>query len=505
MIPEWLAATIVVLYGASMLFLLLYSLLQAHLIFLFLRRYRREKKKIPRQLAEETSKLPFVTVQVPVYNEVHVISRLLQALAALRYPSDRLLIQILDDSTDETTQEIIRHLPLFERQGKTIQLIRRSHRNGFKAGALAHGFALSKGELIAVFDADFVPKPDFLLQIVPEFNDRAVGVVQARWTHLNADYSLLTRLQAFGLNAHFSIEQAGRNEGNFFINFNGTAGVWRRSCIESAGGWQSDTLTEDLDLSYRAQLAGWKFVYREDIHAPAELPVTMQALKSQQYRWNKGAAQCVRKNLGRVLRNKNLSLLSKAHAVFHLMNSTVFVAIMVAALCSIPLLAIKAAYPQWHGVMYAGSVFFLCFIIFFVFYYISFRYAPGSRQSPWEFVWQFFLFFVLSMGLSFHNARAVISGYTGQESAFERTPKYNIARSGQRWEGLLYAPRHRSRDKWIEGFCALYFLYGVVLAIRLHNHSMLPFLLMFFFGFAIIFAYHLAHERRALRFKSASA
>src|ERR1043165_1958100 len=327
MLPEVIAIVVIIVYACALLFIFMYSVAQLNLVIAYLRNkvVSRNKNSVPALLDGSE---PGVTVQLPVYNELYVAERLIDCITQLDYPGEKLEIQVLDDSTDETRELIEKKVFEFQKQGFNIHHIHRSNREGFKAGALAHGLQYAHGEFIAIFDSDFLPGKDFLKKTLPSFTDEKVGVVQTHWDHVNKNYSLMTQLQAFGLDAHFSIEQKGRNAGGHFINFNGTAGVWRRRCIEDSGGWQSDTLTEDLDLSYRAQLKGWKFIFLEEVLAPAELPVTMSALKNQQYRWNKGAAECVKKNLPGVLKQKNLSLSIKLHAAFHLLNSSVFVAIV---------------------------------------------------------------------------------------------------------------------------------------------------------------------------------
>ncbi|MCL4130542.1 UNVERIFIED_CONTAM: hypothetical protein GTU68_034570 [Idotea baltica] len=290
-----------------------------------------------------------VTIQLPVFNELYVVERLIDTVVLIDYPLGKMEIQVLDDSTDESFDIAATKVAEWKAKGVNIKHVKRPERIGFKAGALAYGLELAEGEFTAIFDADFVPDPTFLQRTLPQFKDDKVGVVQTRWEHLNEDYSLLTRLQAFGLNAHFSIEQGGRNASSHFINFNGTAGVWRNTCIAEAGGWESDTLTEDLDLSYRAQLKGWKFVYKEKIGSPAELPAAMTALKNQQYRWTKGAAECAVKNLPRVFANKEMTFGSKIHALFHLLSSFVFVCVIATAVLSVPLLFVKFHSPELSG------------------------------------------------------------------------------------------------------------------------------------------------------------
>ena len=311
---------VIVIYGIALLFIFSYSLIQLQLVFNY-KKYSRSTETESFNFKE--NEWPKVTVQLPLYNEKYVAERLIEKIVQLDYPANFLEIQVLDDSTDQTFKIVAK---------KVAEISKR---------ALAEGLKTAKGEFIAIFDADFLPKHDFLKRIIPKFKNQSVGMIQSRWEHLNQNYSLLTKLQAFGLDAHFSVEQGGRNIGNHFINFNGTAGIWRKETIYDAGGWQSDTLTEDLDLSYRAQLKGWKFLFLESVGAPAELPAAMNALKTQQFRWNKGAAECVRKNLWSVLKASDLKFSTKINAIFHLMNSAVFICIVVLALLSIPMLYIK--------------------------------------------------------------------------------------------------------------------------------------------------------------------
>ena len=273
---EWI---IVSAYAGALFFIFLFSMGQLHLTWHYLKGKKENNSPIP-----PISKFPRITIQLPIFNEKYVVERLIDSVAAIRYPSDKLEIQILDDSTDETVEITAAKVEEYGKKGIDIKHIRRDDRSGFKAGALQYGMEQAKGEFIAVFDADFLPNEDFLEKTIPHFQDNKIGVVQVRWGHVNRGYSTLTKMQAFGLDAHFTIEQSGRNHAGSFINFNGTAGVWRKSCIEDAGGWSADTLTEDLDLSYRAQLKGWKFAFLEGVIAPAELPVIMSAIKSQQYR-----------------------------------------------------------------------------------------------------------------------------------------------------------------------------------------------------------------------------
>jgi len=444
----------------------------------------------------EESLWPMVTIQLPLYNEYYVVERLIDHVAALDYPWQRLEIQVLDDSTDESFDIAAQAISDWQSKGLDIQHIRRPERIGFKAGALQYGLARAKGEFIAIFDSDFTPNPDFLKRTLPPFNDGKVGVVQSRWEHLNEEYSLLTRLQAFGLDAHFSVEQRGRNVNGHFINFNGTAGVWRKSCIEDAGGWHSDTLTEDLDLSYRAQLNGWQFQYLEKLASPAELPAAMPALKNQQYRWTKGAAECAVKNLPKVLRSSRLSWKTKLHAIFHLMNSSIFICVILTALMSVPMLFIKFNSPDLDLVFKVASLFLLSFFILAFFYWTSLKHGQHERFKGFgEFLMLFPLFLSISMGLSLHNAIAVIEGFMGRKTPFVRTPKFSIVDAEDSFWENRYLIRRIHPITIVEVLLSLYFLSGIAVAFYLKDFGLVPFHLMLGLGFGLVGYYSLRHVR----------
>lgn len=473
---EWL---IIFGYSISLLIVCLFSLEQLTLALLY------GKGKAARLPAPPPLiSFPAVTVQLPVYNERYVVERLIDSVCRLDYPKDRLEIQVLDDSTDITIELIRAKVEEWSAKGANIHHILRPDRTGFKAGALQHGLQHAKGEFIAIFDADFLPEPDFLLRTLPSF-EAETGLIQTRWGHINQDYSLLTRMQAFGLNAHFSVEQSGRNGSGKFMNFNGTAGVWRKSCIVQAGGWHFDTLTEDLDLSYRAQLGGWKFKYLEDVVSPGELPVLVPAIKSQQYRWNKGAAETARKNIGLVLKSP-FSFQVKLHALLHLLNSSVFLFLLLAAILSVPMLYIKAQHPAFAWFFNAAGVFFIGFIAMAVFYWTSAR-ATMPSFTLQRYVSEFFLFLTFTMGLALHNTLAVVEGYLGIKTPFVRTPKYNIRSRQDSWKGNVYLQSVSSPITVVEGLLAVYFFFGMWSGIRLHDYGLLFFHLMLTLGFGFVF------------------
>ena len=479
---------LIIVYGVFLTFIFFYSLIQLSLAVRYNKNKNQDDAALPK-LSDEA--WPFVTIQLPVFNELYVVERLIDAIVAMDYPKDRLEIQLLDDGNDESVQLAAAKIALLREQGFPIEHIRRPDRVGYKAGALAYGLSASKGEFTAIFDADFIPNPDFLRKTIPHFlQDANIGVVQVKWEHLNQDFSSLTRLQAFGLDAHFTVEQVGRNLGGHFINFNGTAGVWRKSCIIDAGGWQSDTITEDLDLSYRAQLKGWRFVYLENVGAPAELPAEMNALKSQQFRWTKGAAECAVKNLPKVLKKRGLGLGTKVHAVFHLLNSFIFICVLSTALLSLPMLVIKANSDRFDQLFNIASVFLLSFLILGYFYWS----AQSNRKGKLKyFLRDFPMFLSVSMGLSLHNSIAVLEGYMGKKTPFVRTPKFALNKKKGTWLDKKYRAVKISPLTAVEALLTLYFASGLVLAFVLNDFGMIPFHLMLTLGFGFVFFYSVKH------------
>ncbi|GAB3006097.1 glycosyltransferase [Cyclobacterium sediminis] len=469
-----------VIYGLAMCFVLFYSFAQANLLWHF---FKFKDSKMPMASLDDKG-LPKVTVQLPVFNEKYVVERLMEAIASMHYPKEKLEIQILDDSTDETVDIIKSCLKSFPEVN--FKYIHRADRQGFKAGALKEGLEVAEGELIAIFDADFVPDPYFLLKTVGHFKDEKVGMVQSRWGHLNEDYSLFTRLQAFALDAHFMVEQMGRNAQKAFINFNGTGGIWRKSCILDAGDWHADTLTEDLDLSYRAQQKGWDFIYRPDVVSPAELPPVMSAIKSQQFRWTKGGAECARKHLGHVLKG-SFPLKVKIHATAHLLNSTLFIAILLVSLSSIPV---------WWG-FYQGLVpleyfklaaFFLFgfVIIASVYFFANLNLSHFTFKSFLRFLWELPVFLAVSMGLSVHNAQAVWEGLTGKKSPFVRTPKYNLSGEGRNWVSNTYNQLKIPPTAYLEALLAIVFSLMVAVSLYTGTYEMLVFHSMLAVGFSLV-------------------
>jgi cellulose synthase/poly-beta-1,6-N-acetylglucosamine synthase-like glycosyltransferase len=491
---EWIVLST---YFVALAWITCFSFVQLSLVLSY-RRHRHAER--PPAVPPEAS-LPFVTVQLPLYNERYVVERLIDAVAALTYPTDRIEVQILDDSTDETTALITARLTALGAAAGRFQHIRREIRTGYKAGALAEGLQQARGEFIAVFDADFLPRPDFLLQTVPLFADSRVGMVQTRWEHLNADYSLLTRAQALFLDMHFTVEQRGRNAAGYFINFNGTGGVWRTACIIDAGGWQADTLTEDLDLSYRAQLRGWQFRYLEHVDSPAELPVEMNAYKTQQFRWTKGAAECARKHWLRVLRDRSLGMGTRLHALVHLGNSSLFVCSLVLAVLSVPVLYYRDTSGSFERAFQYTSYFSISTVLLTLLFWTAFQGAARDRQPTVhlgavlaQFMTRFPAFLILTLGMSLHNAVAVMEGYLGRKTPFIRTPKFNVVAQGDTaWRANQYLT---ARINWLtvaEVALLLYFLMALGLAYWLRNYSMVLFHSMLVLGFGLVIGYSIRH------------
>lgn len=481
---------VIFVYTTSLILILLYALAQLNLLFNYIRAKKNVDAIKPLDITD-SSQVPFVTIQLPVYNEKYVMERLLTNIAKMEYPADKLEIQVLDDSTDDTVSSTAELIASIQHTGINIQHICRKNRVGYKAGALKDGLEIAKGDFIAIFDADFMPKSDWLLKTVPHFKDAAIGVVQTRWGHINRDYSILTKVQAFALDAHFSLEQVGRNSHGHFINFNGTAGIWRKTCILDAGNWDGDTLTEDLDLSYRAQLKNWKFKYLEDVVTPAELPVVISAARSQQFRWNKGGAENFQKMKGRLFTSKTISLKTKIHGILHLLNSTMFLNIFIVAVLSIPMLYIKNEYESLKVYFIVMSFFVVSTLIFFACYWFMFKKIYGGGfLNFFKYIGMFFTFFSIAMGFSLHNTIAVMEGHLGKRSEFIRTPKFNINSLKDSWKGNIYLKEKLSPHVLLEGLLMLYFAFGMYSAFvvgKEGDFGLFPFHLMLFLGFGYVF------------------
>jgi cellulose synthase/poly-beta-1,6-N-acetylglucosamine synthase-like glycosyltransferase len=468
--------TVIVAYVAVLLVLSVYGSHRYYMAWL----YYRHKFRLPTPRCRFDA-LPRVTVQLPIFNELYVVNRLIEAVCRLEYPLDALEIQVLDDSTDETTKIARECVDEWRARGVDITYVHRTNRQGFKAGALENGLKLAKGEFIAVFDADFVPEPDFLRRTVHFFSDPGVGMVQVRWEHLNRQYSTLTQCQSILLDGHFVIEHTARNRSGAFFNFNGTAGIWRRETICSAGGWQHDTLTEDLDLSYRAQLAGWKFVFLPQVTAPAEIPVDMNAFKSQQHRWAKGSIQTALKLLPRIFRAP-LPFHVKREAFFHLTANFAYLLMIPLALL-MPVTVMVRVGHGWYEVMLLDLPFFaaatasVC-----TFYYWTQREVGVGR---WQRLKYMPFLMALGIGLSVNNSRAVVEALLGQQSGFTRTPKHGVRGSG----ASVSRKRYRAAvtlQPLVELALAAYMTYAVLFVIDRGVYYSLPFLCLFQAGFAYV-------------------
>ena len=448
------------------------------MIYYYLK-YRHKRDKI----SENLDHYPVVTIQLPVYNEMYVIERLIKTTCEIDYPIDKLEIQVLDDSTDETVEIVANIVREYRLRGFDIHHIHRKERTGFKAGALKEGLKTARGEFIAIFDADFIPRKNFLKVVLPYFKDPRIGMVQTRWEHLNRRYSLITQIQALALDGHFVMEQQVRNKAGYFINFNGTSGIWRKECIIDAGNWEADTLTEDLDLSYRAQLKGWKFVYLTDFTTPSEIPSEINSLKSQQFRWTKGAIETARKMLFRVW-SSDIPVKFKIMSTFHLTNNLVFPFILLVCILNLPVVLIKNS-GQYDTYFVFMSVFVLAFIASFLFY----LYSQKDVYEDWRTrILLFPLFMAGSMGFAINNTKAVIEAILNKKSEFVRTPKYGISGEKGEWRDKKYAIRKEiiKPSVVLEALLALYSFTCVIVSVITLQISAIPFQLMFTFGFGLV-------------------
>jgi cellulose synthase/poly-beta-1,6-N-acetylglucosamine synthase-like glycosyltransferase len=467
LIPYFIVLIILAAYGAH----------RYWLVYLY---YKYKKNKTTEPAGHfEIDSLPRITVQLPIYNEQYVVDRLLDAVCRLDYPREKLDIQLLDDSTDETVEVARILVERYAALGHPVTYIHRDNREGFKAGALAEGLKTAKSEFVAIFDADFVPPPDFLLNCIHYFTDPKVGMVQTRWTHINRNYSLLTQVEAILLDGHFVLEHSGRARSGVFFNFNGTAGMWRRCAIDEAGGWEHDTLTEDTDLSYRAQLKGWKFIYLQDVECPAELPVEMTAFKTQQARWAKGLIQVSKKILPQVLKS-DVSRHQKIEAVYHLTANLSYPLMIVLSVLLMPAMIIRF-YQGWFQMLYIDLPLFMASTFSISSFYLV------SQKELFPKSWLRSLLYLpllmsLGIGLTITNTIAVIEALVGKQSAFARTPKYRVESKKDK----VGAKKYRKRlgwVPWIELLIGAYFALAVYYAIENENYITVPFLLLFVIGY----------------------
>ncbi len=484
------------IYVVLLLAITLFCLTQFYLLiqYRFYKIASQNESRDIQSISLDHDSLPLITVQLPVYNERYVIARLIDNIAQLDYPKDKLEIQVIDDSDDVTKEIAAQKVEIYKSRGFMIEHIRRPLRSGYKAGALRDALPFARGKLIAIFDADFLPHPDFLKRTVLLFNDPKVGVVQTRWEHINESYSLLTRLQAFQLNVHFTVEQKGRDYADFWLQFNGTAGVWRKETIIDAGGWEADTLTEDLDLSYRAQLKGWKIIFREDIGSPSELPSEMNGLKSQQFRWMKGGAETAKKLIPLVLKSQAHPFI-KFHAMMHLLSSSVYLFVFLLGVLSVPILILLSSAVYIQSVFSFFGISLLCIIIVYI--YANVDLANKERplyMTILKMIFIFPVFLSLSMGLSLHNSIAVVKGYLGKKTSFIRTPKFNIqSLTDQFMNKKDYLSKPVSLVTLFEGILALYFATAVYMGYKLDNHLFTLLHLLLFFGYSTVFFYSIRH------------
>jgi len=469
---------VIILYFSILALLAILGAYRVRMVYQFWR-YRHIKPRPKRRFAE--SELPRITVQLPLFNEMYVVERLLESVTGLDYPRPLLEIQVLDDSTDETVRIARAAVEKYKQRGFDIQYIHRADRTGFKAGALENGMKMANGQFIAIFDADFLPRPDCLRQMVDFFTEERIGMVQMRWGHINANYSLLTRIQEVLLDGHFVVEQASRNRTGAFFNFNGTAGMWRREAIEWSGGWQHDTLTEDTDLSFRAQLMGWKFVYLLDEDAPAELPVEMNAFKAQQRRWAKGLVQVGMKLMPRLWKHPQLTFQQKVELFFRLFGNCAAMLLIVLSVLHVPVLIVRFNQGLFHMLLLDAPL-----MIFATFSVVSFYGSAIHYRYPnekWR-LWLIPLAMAMGIGLVFSNTRAVLEALFRVRSGFVRTPKYNVESRRDNWlRAAMKYRRKRGLLPYIELAFALYFVFAIYYAIRSNIYATIPFLLIFLLGY----------------------
>jgi cellulose synthase/poly-beta-1,6-N-acetylglucosamine synthase-like glycosyltransferase len=479
--------SILALYGASLLFLLVYSMQSLY----FAIKFQKIGKKIFPNTEDDLSHLPYVTIQLPIFNERYVVERLIDSVVAMKYPKEKLEIQVLDDSTDETKEIIHKLVHHYKILGYQIEHIHRVDRSGFKAMALKNGLEFANGDFIAIFDADFIPKSDFLLKTVPFFKDKKTAFVQARWAFINEDYSTLTKIQSVALANHFVIEQTVRNELGLFINFNGTAGIWRKEAIYDAGNWQSDTITEDMDLSFRAQMKGWKAQYLVDYTCDSELPANINSFKSQQFRWTKGVIETAKKLCVPILKSK-LSLKEKVFSLLHLSNNLVYLSIMLIAILNFPILYIKIHYIEFNIFFMAFSIFIISFIGPLLSTILSQKYQYKNLKKRLAIIPKFF---TGTMGLAINNFFALIEAILGKKTEFVRTPKFNIVNKTDNWSKKEYQEK-LSKKVLLEIAFTIYSFISLVYSIIYIELAAVPFHFMFFSGFLMISVWSFQHIKR---------
>jgi cellulose synthase/poly-beta-1,6-N-acetylglucosamine synthase-like glycosyltransferase len=474
---ENLNAVIVVLYFVVLSILAVFGSHRYYMVYL----YYKNKKSVPKPEGK-FAELPRVTIQLPMYNEMYVAERLIDAVVKMDYPRDLLEIQVLDDSTDETVTIAQRRVNLYKNQGLDITYLHRKNRKGFKAGALEEGMKVAKGEFIAVFDADFIPQKQFLMNTIDYFTSDKVAMVQMRWSHLNRNFSLMTVLQSIFLDGHFVIEHTARNRSGRFFNFNGTAGIWRKIAIVDGGGWQHDTLTEDLDLSYRAQMKGWQFIYLPDHSVPAELPVDIVAFKAQQHRWAKGSIQTAKKLLPRVFK-AHLPLKVKIEAFFHLAANMAYILMVPLSISILPVVILRRNLVWGEMFIYDVPLFLMATASVSAFYIVS----QKELYSNWTSTFKYLpLLMGLGIGLSINNSAAVLEALFNKESEFVRTPKFGIEKRDDNWASKKYKGNKNILIPVIELALGLYFTFAVITCAIEGIWLTLPFLMLFQYGYLYI-------------------
>ncbi|WP_018128502.1 glycosyltransferase [Balneola vulgaris] len=475
---------IVVLYALGPILITLYSIGQFHLMYIWHKYKKTYSTKAPLYPEGEW---PTVTVQIPMFNEMYVAEHVIDACAKLDYPADKLEIQVLDDSTDETLEIAEKRAAMWREKGVDVVVIHRENRQGFKAGALHEGTQVAKGDFIAIFDADFRPEADFLYKTMGYFQDEQVGVVQTRWGHLNRDYSLLTRAQSLLHDAFFMVEQHARSIVGYFLRFNGSGGIWRKETIHDAGGWSGETLSEDYDLCLRAQLNGWKIKYDNEVVAPAELPVTMVDFKVQQYRWTKGRGQIIKKFFWKLCK-ADLPFMVKMHAIFDLLNVFINVGVLFLALMSVPLVFLLEAAPEYYPFFKYMSIALINILIApWIAILVLDRYNDSFKEKVTDFKRTFIPFLILVIGFPFFMVVSLIDGFVNNKSFFHRTSKYNALDKSVNWKNKIYSPTDIPVITWFEGIFAILFVLAVIIDINTFNIGFLPFHILLSLGFGSIF------------------
>jgi cellulose synthase/poly-beta-1,6-N-acetylglucosamine synthase-like glycosyltransferase len=473
-----LETALLVTYFGTLLVLSMYGTHRYYMAYLY---YRYRHNRRDRMKPDGFAQWPKVTVQLPVFNERYVVERLIDAVCVFDYPRERLTVQVLDDSIDDTVEISRARVEYWRAQGINIEHIHRTNRAGYKAGALENGLSKTDGEFVAVFDADFIPDADFLKQTVPHFCDPGIGMVQVRWGHINREFSPLTQAQAILLDGHFVIEHSARNRSGRFFNFNGTAGIWRRSTIVDAGGWQHDTLTEDLDLSYRAQMNGWRFVYLQDVVAPGEVPVDINAFKSQQQRWAKGAAQTARKLLPKLFAS-NLSPRVKTEAFFHLTANFSYPLLVFLSLLMPIAIMVRAHHSFVEVLLLDIPCFMAATMSMCSFYWLS---QKEIGQSNWQRIKYIPFVMSIGIGLSLSNSKAVLEALFGHDTPFHRTPKHGVLKTGEAWKNKSYRGS-KTLLPYLEIALGFYYSVTVYLAVQAHHWGALPFVVLFQFGYLYV-------------------